>query len=64
MSLFTSVQAGSMGLAALIGGQVVAELPDGRLAGFPTLGYLYIAASAAALLAARQVARRARFQGS
>jgi predicted MFS family arabinose efflux permease len=58
MSLFTSVQAGSMGLAALVGGRVVTEASDGRLLGFPKLGLLYLATSVAMVFAARAVHRQ------
>lgn len=64
MSLFTSVQAAAMGLAALIGGQIVSELPDGRLAHFRWLGFISIATSLVTLIMATRIAAWVRRAGA
>ncbi len=64
MSLFTSVQAASMGVAALISSKIVTEQSDSRLTGFSWLGYLFVAASLVTLFMAKQVAAWAKHNGS
>jgi predicted MFS family arabinose efflux permease len=64
MSLFTSVQAAAMGLAALIGGQIVRELPDGGLAHFNWLGILSVATSLVTLFMATRIASWVRRAGT
>lgn len=58
MSVFQSVQAGSMGLAAYFGGLIISEKPTGGYTGFGTLGIVSVMVSLCAMLTAKQIALR------
>jgi predicted MFS family arabinose efflux permease len=57
MSVNSSVQSMGSGLAAFVGGAIIAELPDGRLLNFDRVGYLAVAATLLSLPLARRLRR-------
>jgi predicted MFS family arabinose efflux permease len=56
-AISASIQQLSGGFAAVIAGHLVSTAPDGKLVGFPTIGYVMVATTFLAALLARQVNR-------
>lgn len=57
MSVNSAIQSAGSGISAYLGGLIIRELPDGRLANFEWVGYLACLATLASILLARTLRR-------